>query len=372
MAHLRKLSVLIATLTLLAGCGGSAAAPSQPASSAAPAKPASSAAAPTASASAQPAGSSPAKPAASAAGTTKLTIIYSANSVDQTPAWAALDGGYFKQNGLDVNMEYVAGGTKTTAALIAGQAQVSLQGGNEAMSAVSNGSDLVLIAGLLPVYGFKVEAAPKRTDIKTVADLKGKKLGVSTIGGTADVALRSFLKKNGIDPDKDVTIIATGDPTTTQGALTSGAVDASMAVPPNSLIAEKAGTHPIADLASIPNAENSVTVRRDWLDANKPVAQELVDSLIEGLARIKKDKAFTEGLWKKYLKFDDQEGLDYTYDFFSTKIWPEYPHIKADQLADGLAVLSQKNEKLKNFDVNKMLDDSFVQDAEKRGVASKV
>jgi NitT/TauT family transport system substrate-binding protein len=322
----------------------------------------------------QPAGTaagSPAKTQAVASSAlTKLLVIYSASSIDQMPEWAAQDGGYFQKNGLEVDLQYVAGGTKTIGALLAGESQISIQGGNEAMSAVAGGADLVLIASLLPVYAFKFEAGP---GINSVEDVKGKKLGVSTIGGTADVALRTFLRKHGIDPDKDVTIVATGDSTTSQAALRSGAVQASLSVPPNSLQAEAAGTHPIADLASerIPNAQNSVTVQRAWLNANRPAAQELVASLVQGLARIKKDKAFTEQLMKKYLKYDDPKGLDYTYDFFVNEVWPDYPHVRPDQLSAGLAELSTKNEKLKSFDPASMIDDSLVQDAEKRVLAQK-
>ncbi|HLY67853.1 MAG TPA: ABC transporter substrate-binding protein [Chloroflexota bacterium] len=342
-----SLATAAAALLVLAGCGGAA---QQPAASAS--------------------GSPANAPAASSPMPTKLLVIYSAQSIDQTPEWAALDGGYFKKSGLDVDLQYIAGGTKTVGALLAGESQVSVQGGNEAMSAVSNGADLVLIANLLPIYAFKLEAIK---GINSIDDLKGKKLGVSTVGGTADVALRTFLRKHAIDPEKDVTIVATGDPSTTLAALTGGAVQASLSVPPNLLQAEAAGTHAIGDLASekLPNAQNSVTVHRSWLNANRPVAQKLVDSLVQSLARVKQDKAFTEEIMKKYLKYDDQKGLDYTYDYFSSEVWPAYPDVRPDQLADGIAELSKNNEKLKTFDPSVMIDDSLIQDAEKRGVAGK-
>ena len=326
--------------------------------------------APATSPGASPSGAGAAQASASAATPARLKLIYSANTIDQMPAFAAQDAGYFKKNGLEVDMEYLAGGTKTIQAMLAGQAQVSLQGGNEAMSAVAGGAELVLIGGLLPVYAFKLEA---QKGINSVDDLKGKKLGVSTIGGTADVALRTFLRKHGIDPDKDLSIIATGDSQTTSAAIKAGAVDASLSVPPNLLQAEAAGTHPIADLAGehLPNAQYSVTVQRGWLSANRATAQKLTDSLTEGLARIKKDKPFTEDLMRKYLKYDDQKGLDYTYDFFTSEVWPDYPHIKAEQLGDGVTELSKTNEKLKGFNPSSMIDDSLVQDAEKRDVAKQ-
>jgi NitT/TauT family transport system substrate-binding protein len=316
-------------------------------------------------------GTSPARvptTTAAAQAPTKLRVAYSANTIDQVPAWVAFDGGYFQKNGLDVDLQYVGGGTQTLATLVSGESQVSIQGGNEAMSAVAGGADVVVIANLLPVYAFKLEAVQ---GIDSMADLKGKKLAVSTIGGTADVALRTLLRKHGIDPDNDVTIVATGNPTTSQGALTSGAVHAALSVPPNLLIAEASGAHPIADLASekIPSAQNSVTVPRAWLNANRPVAQKLVDSLVQGLARIRSDRAFTQEVIKKYVKYDDQNGLDWTYDFFVNEVWPTYPHVAPDQLGDAVVELGKSNARIATLDPSSMLDDSLVQDAEKRDVA---
>jgi NitT/TauT family transport system substrate-binding protein len=342
---------------LLAGCGG-AAQPAPP-SSAAPAAP------PAASAAAKPAVSAV---ASASSGLTKLLVPFSSTSADTVSSWVALDGGYFQKNGLDVDLRYVAGGTKTMAALMSGEGQLSEQGGNEAMSAVAGGADLVLIAGLMPVYPFKLEAIP---GINSLEDLKGKKLAVSSVGGTADVALRVFLRKHGIDPDKDVQIVAVGDPATVLGALKSRAVSASLQAMPNLLQAEAAGTHPIGDMASekIPNAQNSLTVQHTWLNANRPIAQKFVDALIQAHARIRQDKAFTEQMMIKYIKYTDPKGLDETYDFNVNEVWPVYPHIRPEQLADGLTELGKKNEKLRGFDPASMLDDSLVQDAEKRGVA---
>jgi ABC-type nitrate/sulfonate/bicarbonate transport system substrate-binding protein len=340
---MRSVPAVLVAVILLVGCGGAAQAPASGAS-------------PT-----QPPTLAPQAP-------TRLRIAYSANTIDQVPTWVAFEAGYFQKNGLDVDLQYVGGGTQTLAALVAGDSQVSIQGGNEAMSAVAGGADVMVIANPLPVYAFKLEAIQ---GIDSMADLRGKKLAVSTIGGTADVALRTLLRKHGVDPDNDVTIVATGNPTTTQGALTSGAVQAALSVPPNLLIAEASGAHPIADLASerIPSAQNSVTVPRTWLNANRPIAQKLVDSLVQGLARTKADRAFTQEVIKKYVKYDDQSGLDWTYDFFVNEVWPTYPHVTPDQLTDGLTELSRSNASLKTFDPSSMLDDSLVQDAEKREVA---
>lgn len=75
-----------------------------------------------------------------------------------------------------------------------------------------------------------------------------------------------------------------------------------------------------------------------WLDANRPVAQRPVASL----APIKHDNAFTEQLMRKDVKYDKQQGLDYARDYFVNEVWPDYPDVRPEQLADGLAKLSRR------------------------------
>ena len=60
--------------------------------------------------------------------------------------------------------------------------------------------------------------------------------------------------------------------------------------------------------------------------------------------------------------------LDYTYDFFANEVWPAYPHVRPEQFSDAISELGKTNEKVRTFNPATILDDSFVQDAEKRGL----
>jgi hypothetical protein len=107
---------------------------------------------------------------------------------------------------------------------------------------------------------------------------------------------------------------------------------------------------------------------RPYLNANRPTVQKYVDSVVQAIARARKDKAFTEDVLRKYHKIDDQKALDATYDFFIGSVIPSLPAPKPEQWADSVTILGEKNAKVKTFDVSKMLDDSFVKSAGERGL----
>ncbi|MFI5267197.1 MAG: ABC transporter substrate-binding protein [Chloroflexota bacterium] len=369
---------IVVPVLLLAACGGSAAPSSPSPASVAPAsaaKPAASAPASAAAASAKPAASASAKPAASASASVepvkvasgKIGMAYSNIAGSNLASWAALDGGYFQKNGLDVDLQLVAGGSRTMAALLSGDLKLIFAGGAETLSAVSQGADLVVIGTLGPVYPYKFEVTK---DIKTAADLKGKTVGVASFGGSADIATRVVLRRLGLDPDKDVNIISLSDAQTRSAALLSGKAQAGMDSPPGTIKLEAAGLHTLVDLAKeqIPADNNTIVAQRSWVNANKPTAQKIIDSLIQGTARAKNDKAFGLATLKKYYKDEKDDEMVPSYEFYANETMPSLPYPKPDQFKDSIDQLSVKNEKLKGFDVSKMLDDSFVKNAADRGL----
>ncbi|HEV2009600.1 MAG TPA: ABC transporter substrate-binding protein, partial [Candidatus Limnocylindria bacterium] len=153
----------------------------------------------------------------------KVVSAYSNISADDWVPWYAFEKAIFRENGLDVDLQSINGGAQTSAALLANGIQIGQFGGAEALSANAGGADLVLVGNLAPVYPYKLYA---QKTIKTVADLKGKRVAVSNAGGSSDIATRAALKANGLDPDKDVTILTVGSHANRTTALLAGSVDA--------------------------------------------------------------------------------------------------------------------------------------------------
>src|SRR5260221_525346 len=166
----------------------------------------------------------------------------------------------------------------TLMALLANQIQIGQFGGAEALSANAGGADLVLVANLAPVYPYKLYGAK---GITTVAGLKGKKVGVSNAGGSSDIATRAALKAAGLDPDKDVTIVAVGSHANRTAALLAGSIDAGVDGPPEDIELVKAGLIALVDLAGqkLPAANTGVIMSRAYLNPNKDTVQAYVDSL---------------------------------------------------------------------------------------------
>jgi len=300
----------------------------------------------------------------------KLAVSYSNIIGDELPLWVTKEGGFFAENALEIgDLENVAS-AQGVPALISGKIQVAQVGGSEVMSANAEGADLVVVAQLAGVYPFVLEVA---APIKTVADLKGKKVGVSSVGSSSDIATRAALKKMGLDPDKDVTIVAVGSAAQRTAAMLGGAIDAGVAQPPDSLALEEKGFHVLYDLASqkLPSANTSVVVTRQFLNANKAVVQRYVDSLVLGIKKMKADRAFSVEVLKKYFKSTDEKAMGATYDFYAQLVTATQPFPKPEMFADAQTILGAKSDKVKSYDVSKMLDTSFVQSAVDRGLDKK-
>jgi len=313
--------------------------------------------------------SASAAPALAAKDSDSLSVGYSNIAGDEIPLWVAVDEGYFDTHALNVDAQLLAGGANTVAALLSGQVQLAHAGGSEALNASASGADLVVVAMLAPVYPYVFEVT---SEITSVNDLVGKTIGVATIGGSADVATRVVLRQNGLDPTKDVTIVATGSAQNRTAALLSGAIQGGMAGgPPDTLDLEARGLHPLFDLAALklPAANTSVIAQRSWVSTHRDMVQRYVDALVEATAHLRQDKPGTVAVLKKYYKTDDDAAMAAAYEFHAGEVIAPLPLPRVEQFADAVEQLSQSNPRIREVDLAKLIDPTFVQDAADRGLA---
>jgi NitT/TauT family transport system substrate-binding protein len=344
----KTLAVLVAVFAILVtACGGGAGSPAT--------------SAPGASTQPSVAAASPTKRPCC----TKVIAAYSNISADDWLSWYAFEKGIFTDNGLTVDLQSINGGAQTSAAMLANSIQIGQFGGAEALSANAGGADLVLVANLAPVYPYKLYAAK---GIANIAGLKGKKVGVSNAGGSSDIATRAALKSAGLDPDKDVSIVAVGSHANRTAALLAGSIDAGVDDPPEDLELVKAGLTVLVDLAGqkLPAANTGVIVNRAFLTANKDTVQAYVDSLTIARAKMKNDKAGATAVLGKYFKLTDQTALDGAYDFFMNEVTTAYLFPDVGQFKDAVAILGPGNPNIAKVDLAKMVDRTFMQSAQDR------
>ncbi len=174
-------------------------------------------------------------------------------SATQTPLWAAKEGRYFEKYGIK-NLEVIqfSGGQPVTRALIGGDIQISITGGAAVVNARLKGADTIIIARTVGVFPYTLYVGK---EIRDASDLRGKKLAVSTVGGSGYVAMQYALRKLGLDPDKDVAMLQVGDFGTRLASLASGTVQGSLLLPPFTLRAKELGLRPLYDLV---NSEFSI------------------------------------------------------------------------------------------------------------------
>jgi len=125
----------------------------------------------------------------------KIKVSFAALSANYSPYHIAIEKGYFREEGLEVEVVKAGGGTATPA-LIAGDLAFSTSG-SSAVNPIVRGAGLKVILVLFDRPTYQVWTS--REDVKSLADLKGKSLGIQTRGDTFEIAARIVFKQNGID-----------------------------------------------------------------------------------------------------------------------------------------------------------------------------
>src|SRR3989442_3405086 len=178
----RAVSVPIALALFAGACGGAGIAPG----------------------SASPGGAAATATATPAPAPVDLQVSYSNVIGGELALWATKEGGLFEQQKLNVTLQNIAS-AQGVPALIAGQTQFAQVGGSETLSANAGGADLVVLAQITGVYPFVLEVS---SDIKNTGDLKGKKVGVSSVGSSCHLATQVELPQLPHEPAQDLTHIS--------------------------------------------------------------------------------------------------------------------------------------------------------------------
>lgn len=233
------------------------------------------------------------------------------------------------------------------------------------------GANLVIIAGTVNVLVYGMYSQP---NIARVEDLRGKTVAVTRFGSVTDFAVRYTLRKYGLEPEKDVTLVQIGGLPEILGALQSGGIQGAMFAPPGTLMAKKLGMRELLDVAdvSIPYLQTSVTVRKDYLAQNPEVVKDFLKGFIEGIVVIKKEKDFAMRVIGKYTETSDQEVLEDSYDIFANKVFPKVPYATVASMETILEDAARENPKAKGAKPGDFLDMRLVKELDESGFIDKL
>jgi NitT/TauT family transport system substrate-binding protein len=300
------------------GATGPAAGPLTSASRATPAAQAGSAApaAPSLAPAAGSADNGPA-PAQRAAATTIIT----SPAMAYAPLIVGRDQGIFAAEGLDFRYQHIAGASTALAALIAGEAQFFVSGTEAGIVARAQGADVRLVSEFANNF---VQSLYVQPSIQGIADLKGKRAGVSRRGSTLHFVLRAMLTKWGLDPEADVVTLQVGNPPETLAALQSGAIDMAIFSPETYGEADRAG---FRRLASAPDVVDPTSFNTVWT-ASRLIAEQpdVVRRFVRAVTRAQEhavspaNRDQTVAAFAHEFGLADMESLYASYDAY-TRVW---------------------------------------------------
>jgi len=296
----------------------------------------------------------------------KLTIGWSAIAGSQAPFWITKEAGLFEKNGLDVTMIYVDGGSKATQALMSGDVPIAQVGGNAPVVARLRGADVTLIAGLLNVLAYSMIVSP---EIKKPEDLKGKKLSVSRFGSNSDYATRKILLKWGLKPDIDVAVLQIpGGQPARMAAIQSKVVHGMVAQPPVTSLARKFNLSIIAEPEDFGGAYPTTPVasRISYIREKRETVRKFTRSLLEGIHLYKTNKDFSKKVIAKYVKTNDNDALEDSYQYFS-RLVPQKPYPSLDAVKEALTELGEKDPKVRSAKAEEFVDMSIIKEFDDNG-----
>ena len=253
-----------------------------------------------------------------------IRIASAGLSGELLPLWIAQDRRLFKKHGLDTEVITIQGGPLAVQALLSGSVQFHAGGTSSIVDAKMRGADMATIAVFIDTLPYTLVSAQT---IKSAGQLKGKRFAVSRLGSVSDLSLRIALRNLGVNPEKEAVILGIGDQTARFSALRSGSVDATVISPPLTVTARKMGFTQITSFqeAGITWAYNSIDVTSDFAQKNHQTVLGFLSGFVEAIAYIHKNKEESLVTLSRWMRLEDREALDETYDYL-LKILPRKPY----------------------------------------------
>ena len=217
----------------------------------------------------------------------KITLTEVAHSVFYAPLYVAIEKGYFKDENIDLTLVTGFGADKTMTAVISGEADIGFMGSEASVYMYSEGaSDYVVNFAQLTQRAGNFLVARQDNEHFQWADLKGKTVLGGRKGGMPEMVFEYILKENGIDPEKDLTIIQNIDFGSTAPAFADGRGDFTIEFEPGATSLESEGKgHVIASLGKdsgyVPYT--AFSAKKSYLKENPDVIQRFTNALQKGM-----------------------------------------------------------------------------------------
>lgn len=296
----------------------------------------------------------------------RLLGVHSARVMSQSMPWIAEEAGLFRNHNLEFPLVYIGSSPLATAAMLGGDAHVMIDGGLGTTRAfVQGNTDLVFIGGIKNTLTQSILAKP---EIKSLEDLRGKKVGVTRMGSTTHYFAVQAFRRKGMEAGRDYTVIQTGGAPEMHAALVSGAIDAGTMTAPWNIRAISQGFHYVVygpDLR-IPQVATSFITRRSLIARQSQTLARFMRAMAQAAKILHTDRDFTYKVLAKQLQVQDRKILDAAYND-EIKVLEPRLELKMEALQaifDDVAQVDPRAKRVRSQDV---VDLRYIEEMEKSG-----
>jgi NitT/TauT family transport system substrate-binding protein len=299
-----------------------------------------------------------------------LRIASSGLSGELLPLWIAQDRRIFNKHGLETEVITMQGGPLAVQTLLSGTVQFHAGGTSSTVDAKLRGADTTTIAVFIDSLPYTLVSSQA---IKSAGQLKGKRFAVSRLGSVSDLSLRIALRNLGVNPEKEAILLGIGDQTARFSALRSGSVDATVISPPLTVTARKLGFNQIASFqdAGITWAYNSIDTTGDFAQKNRPTVLGFLRGFVEAIAYIHKNKEESIATLRRWMRLEDREALDETYDYL-LRILPKKPYASEKGMQAVLDAIAIRDPIAKKYKPQDFIEMGYLRELDQSGFLDRV
>ena len=296
----------------------------------------------------------------------KLVGIHSARVMSQSLPWMAQEAGLFKKYNIDFNLVFISSSSIVTAALLGGDAEMTVTGGiGNVIAYVRGSTDIVFVGGIKNVMTQSLVAGGA---LKKPEDLKGKRIAVSRIGGNTHYFTIQALRRHGLEPNRDFSFMQSGGDPEALAALMSGNVEAATLTPPSDAKALTNGFQYVLygpDL-KIPYAATAFVTKRSVIAKRPQMVGNFMRAMAEAAKIMHTDRDFVYKVLGKYLRVTEKSVLDAAYNAEIKALEPRLA-IKTEALQATLDEIAPNDPRAKKVTAQELIDSRYLDEMEKSG-----
>jgi len=296
----------------------------------------------------------------------KFVVGYASMSSVATTLWVAQEKGFFAKNGLDVQSVFIPGSPTLIASINTGDVQMGYTGGTATLGAAVGGLELKLIAAFANYIQTDLVVRP---EIRTAADLKGKRIGVTSIGGTGWMSAMLALEQMGLVPERDkISLAAFGDQRIISQALETNTIQGGVLAGVFSRRLKRAGYNFLGEVEKIPLVGTSLVVKADDLASHGAIMRSAVRAMLEGHGYVLNpaNKAAVIEIITKKLGIADPVAANDGYEDYVRRT-DKRAFVVLDGLKNVQRFMKLRNPRIGDLPLERLVDESILRELEKSG-----